>query len=77
MVFFFFFFGSVFVFVFNEESLEVGYRPLTGQTLGGQNAKFQTIDRQLKFRPNHRCVSCNLPLNKSLLVSSHQKQLPE
>ena len=39
--------------------IEVGNGTLTELTSFGWSAKFQTTDRQLKFRPNHRWVSCN------------------
>ena len=30
--------------------------------LSGQSVKLQITGRQLKFRPNHRRVSCNFPV---------------
>ena len=32
---------------------KLGYGTLTELILGGQNVKFQKIDKQLKFWPNH------------------------
>ena len=45
---------------------EVGYGSPTEFSLGGQNAKFQIIGRELKFGPNHRWVNCNLTKSKIL-----------